>query len=95
MHELIIKANKSVQSDVRLLQSAQHLAWHTEFIYSWYKAIEKPFRSLSPKLSCQIHGHIVHAKICANHIEQQVGFGGMDKRILENKTWAVGFDGLS
>ncbi len=94
VHELIIKANKSVQFDVRLLQSAQHLAWHTEFIYSWYKAIEKPFRSLSPKLSYQIHDHIVHAKICARDIERQIGFG-MDKRALENKTWAVGFDGLS
>lgn len=79
----------------RLIDSAQQLAWHTSFIYSWYKAIEEPFRSLSPKLSYQIHDHVVYAKICASHIEQQVGFGGMDKRALEKKTWAVGFDGLS
>lgn len=90
VHSLILN---DMLSD-RVIASAQHLAWHTSFIYSWYKAIEKPFRSLSPKLSYQIHDHIVHAKICARDIERQIGFG-MDKRALENKTWAVGFDGLS
>ncbi|WP_323842955.1 KilA-N domain-containing protein [Moraxella sp. Pampa] len=74
-----------------LMQYAQHLAWHTQFIYSWYKAIEKPFRALSPQLSAQIHDHIIHAVINANHIGKQIGYDGMNPTIPQNKHWSVGF----
>ncbi|WP_323842968.1 KilA-N domain-containing protein [Moraxella sp. Pampa] len=74
-----------------LMQYAQHLAWHTQFIYSWYKAIEKPFRALSPQLSAEIHDHITHAVINANHIGKQIGYDGMNPERFENKRWGVGF----
>lgn len=78
----------------KLINNAQHLAWHTEFIYSWYKAIEEPFRALSPRLSAQIHDHIIHAKIASTGISKAVGFGGMNPAVIDKQVWSVGFDGL-
>ncbi len=78
----------------KLINNAQHLAWHTEFIYSWYKAIEEPFRALSPRLSAQIHDHIIHAKIAATGINKEIGFGGMNPAVIDKQVWSVGFDGL-
>lgn len=40
VHELMVKSKGGMNE--RLSISAQHLAWHTQFIYSWYKAIEEP-----------------------------------------------------
>lgn len=88
VHELIIKVQKPL--DDHLVISAQHLAWHTQFIYSWYKAIEKPFRALSPRLSAEIHDHITHAVLNANRIGRKLGYDGMNVEILNRKIWAVG-----
>lgn len=71
--------------------NAQHLAWHMQFIYSWYKAIEEPFRALSPSLSGQIHDHIIHAANSASTIGKQLGYDGMNPELIKNKKWAVGF----
>lgn len=90
VHSLMLN---NMASD-RLISNAQHLAWHTEFIYSWYKAIEEPFRALSPRLSAQIHDHIIHAKIASTGISKAVGFGGLNPAVIDKQVWSVGFDGL-
>ncbi|MCL1623813.1 KilA-N domain-containing protein [Moraxella sp. Tifton1] len=88
VHELMVKSKGGM--DDRLSINAQNLAWHTQFIYSWYKAIEEPFRMLSPKLSGEIHGHIIHAAIFANHIGKHLGYNGMNPERLKNTHWSVG-----
>lgn len=87
VHSLMIKAQPL---NDRLSINAQHLAWHTQFIYSWYKAIEEPFRALSPRLCGQIHDHIIQASICANVIGKYLGYDGMNPAILEHKQWDIG-----
>lgn len=89
VYELILTKSKGGMND-RLSINAQNLAWHTQFIYSWYKAIEEPFRMLSPKLSGEIHGHITHAAIFANHIGKHLGYNGMNPERLRNIDWSVG-----
>lgn len=88
VHSLMIKVQKPL--DDRLAINAQNLAWHTQFIYSWYKAIEEPFRALSPRLCGQIHDHIMHAVLNANYIGRNLGYNGMNCELLHNKVWAVG-----
>lgn len=87
VHGLIAKARPL---DNRLSICAQHLAWHTQFIYSWYKAIEEPFRALSPRLSGQIHDHIIHAANSANTIGKHLGYDGMNPDMITHQQWAVG-----
>lgn len=87
VHSLMVKAQPLHN---RLSISAQHLAWHTQFIYSWYRAIEEPFRALSPRLCGQIHDHITHAVLNANYIGKNLGYNGMNPELLHNKVWAVG-----
>lgn len=89
VYELILTKSKGGMND-RLSISAQHLAWHTQFIYSWYKAIEEPFRALSPRLSGQIHDHIIHAAIEANTIGKHLGYDGMNPDMITHQQWAVG-----
>lgn len=89
VYELILTKSKGGMND-HLSINAQNLAWHTQFIYSWYKAIEEPFRMLSPKLSGEIHDHITHAAIFANHIGKHLGYNGMNPERLRNIDWSVG-----
>ncbi|MFA9487065.1 MULTISPECIES: Bro-N domain-containing protein [unclassified Moraxella] len=89
VHGLMIKVQNPMSESLSI--NAQNLAWHTQFIYSWYKAIEEPFRMLSPKLSGEIHGHIIHAAIFANHISKNLGYNGMNPERLSNIHWSVGF----
>lgn len=85
VHHLALARNES------LTQAVQNLAWHTLFIYSWYKAIEPHFRALSPKLSYEIHDHIIYARGFAGSIQKQIGLGGWDDRmhLLESKQWVI------
>lgn len=87
VHELMVKAGKNN----RLTIEAQHLAWHCQFIYSWYAAIEEPFRALSPRLSGQIHDHMIEARLSANYIGKHLGYAGMNPEVINAKQWAVGF----
>lgn len=87
VHSLMIKAQPL---NDRLSINAQHLAWHTQFIYSWYKAIEEPFRALSPRLCGQIHDHIIQAGINAKYIGKYLGYDGMNPAVLEHKQWDIG-----
>ncbi|WII95977.1 hypothetical protein LU276_03955 [Moraxella haemolytica] len=89
VYELILTKSKGGMND-RLSISAQHLAWHTQFIYSWYKAIEEPFRALSPRLCGQIHDHIMHAVLNANYIGKHLGYDGMNPDMITHQQWAVG-----
>ncbi|WP_435931419.1 phage antirepressor N-terminal domain-containing protein [Moraxella bovoculi] len=88
VHELMAKSKGGMND--RLSISAQHLAWHTQFIYSWYKAIEEPFRALSPRLSGQIHDHIIHAANSANTIGKHLGYDGMNPDMITHQHWDVG-----
>lgn len=88
VHELMVKSKGGMNDHLSI--NAQNLAWHTQFIYSWYKAIEEPFRMLSPKLSGEIHDHIIHAAIFANHIGKHLGYNGMNPERLKNTHWSVG-----
>lgn len=92
VHRLILDGHQPIIStNENLINNAQRLAWHTQFIYSWYKAIEEPFRMLSPSLSGQIHDHIIYAQNSANSLAKIVGYGGMDEQIPKKKVWKVGF----
>lgn len=89
VHGLMAQCHRQMGKD--MATEAQDLAWHTQFIYSWYKAIEEPLRILNPRLSGQIHGHIASAKVSANLIAKTLGYNGMNPNILKEQTWAVGF----
>ncbi|SPX85340.1 phage antirepressor N-terminal domain-containing protein [Moraxella ovis] len=89
VHGLMVKVQNPMSESLSI--NAQNLAWHTQFIYSWYKAIEEPFRMLSPKLSGEIHGHITHAAIFASYIGKHLGYNGMNPERLSNIHWSVGF----
>lgn len=88
VHELMVKAQNPMNESLSI--NAQNLAWHTQFICSWYKAIEEPFRALSPRLSAEIHDHIIHAAIFAGCIGKNLGYHGMDLERLKEKQWSVG-----
>ncbi|MFA9485965.1 MULTISPECIES: KilA-N domain-containing protein [unclassified Moraxella] len=88
VHGLMVKSKGGMDESLSI--NAQNLAWHTQFIYSWYKAIEEPFRALLPRLSGQIHDHIIHAAIEANTIGKHLGYDGMNPDMITNKHWDVG-----
>ena len=90
VHRLILGNSQPTNINEELLINAQHLAWHTQFIYSWYKAIEGSFRALSPQLSYEIHDHIIHAMVDANYIGRHLGYDGKDPAAFKNKQWSIG-----